>query len=178
MMFPTPRLYVFPIKPLSVNDAYVSTYGRKGRDRRLSDEAADYKRFITECLELQDFRFYDSLKMELTPEFQWLKTTWYFSFQVETLFKSVGSNGIYANDISNFFKLAEDALHSYMGIDDRQVISIKGDRVLSNFLGIRHEYIAVAVELTDDHKQIPNVLVDPILQRLSYIKTIKKVAER
>lgn len=130
------RVYVLPINPISINDAYLRNFGR-GHDRRLSVEASQLKSQVKNSLQIQDSMFYESNKYELDSDKQWLHCHYTFYLPKDNFF----INGVKPRrrDVSNFFKLIEDAICEYIEIDDSHVVEIHGTKTITDTLeGYEH----------------------------------------
>lgn len=130
------------IDPVSLNHAYahdiVYPKGSKGKNRRpiarrfLTDEGKLYKKkwkhiFRTQAPGMPNFRQDDIPEKERLPlpkvylDFQWL-------FVLKDSDFEYGTGRIKGKDLSNLFKLVEDSLCEFIGIDDSQTLHIVGDK--------------------------------------------------
>ena len=145
------RVYAIEVDDfISVNDAYQRVFGR-GRDRRLSDSAVKYKELIAERMSYIDSVLYGGIKFSNDPEDpskRWILCSYFFSFKWSSLYQGDSeSNDIYSKDNSNYFKLIEDAIFEYLGINDKYVSTIAGSKLISReVLGIDKNFIILIIE--------------------------------
>ena len=131
------RFYFLPVDPISVNRAYIRNFGR-GRDRRLSKEAESLKLSVKSNMEMQDETFYDGCKMFLDKD-EWLHCDYAFLLPKDKFYSDKKFEKVRKEDLTNFYKLVEDAMSEYTGIDDSKVVSMTGIKGMSDFLPLyRH----------------------------------------
>lgn len=126
------RFYFLPVDPISVNRAYIRNFGR-GRDRRLSKEAEALKMSVRSNMELQDETFYDGCRMFLDKD-EWMHCDYAFLLPIDKFYSDKKHERVRKEDLTNFYKLVEDAMSEYTGIDDSRVISMTGIKGLSTFM--------------------------------------------
>lgn len=177
-MYSDSRIYFFPLRPISVNDAYMrARWG--GRDRFLTNDARIFKEKIKELLELQDNHLYSSDKLQLDNK-TYLALNFYFYFKKDTLYmgKTITEDScLSANDVSNFFKLIEDAFSEYSKIDDRNNLIIRGTKALSSDLSpeIDSNFFFLTIDKIDSFPSVPKDLNIKFVNLLKLFKNYNEL---
>lgn len=124
------RFYTFDLKPMSLNDAYLTQQGRpktpfkkspwKNKTwRRKTDEADHYQYEIKEGLAYQDLVKYEGSKLSKPSAAHGIgvRLTLVFYIPASEL-RTVDLSNYKGRDVSNYVKLIEDAVFEYLGFDD------------------------------------------------------------
>ena len=124
------------IDPMSLNNAYsdsiVYIKGRPRPKRFLTEEGRLYKKkwkyiFSTQAPGMPNFRQDNKPEEDRVPVPRvYLDFRWLFLFKDKDFEFSTGR--LKGKDLSNLFKLVEDALCEYIGIDDSQTLHLIGDK--------------------------------------------------
>lgn len=117
------------VKPLSLNDAYLTQQGKPQKPfkqswknktwRRKTDAAEEYQKEIKEIMGWTDYQIYQGLKLQVPPATDLLGValTMVFFIPPKDL-RTVDHLKYKGRDVSNYVKLIEDAIFEYLEIDD------------------------------------------------------------
>lgn len=124
-MTETHRVYTLPFAPVALNQAYSTRVIKKGRKsipiRYLQPAYKAFKATVKEYLEKTDEGH--GGKITFSPPFNL-----YFLFLMEKSSWFFKNGNIRKRDVSNYFKLLEDACSEYWDVDDTHNITVKGDK--------------------------------------------------